>query len=125
MLPIARKKLVQIFGINRSFGRVKKKFSISFSKENTKFCLRLHYNAGYSYFFVNGKEILKFKPDNKNVNFLTQFCLGSISSGFNATDSREKSLKGNVPDFPVDYNSFDKSDILNIHKYLMTKNNIK
>ena len=28
-------------------------------------------------------------------------------------------------DFPVDYNSVDKSDILNIHKYLMIKNNIK
>ena len=28
-------------------------------------------------------------------------------------------------DFSVDYNSIDKSDILNIHKFLMTKNNIK
>ena len=28
-------------------------------------------------------------------------------------------------DFSVDYNSIDKSDILNIHKYLMTENNIK
>ena len=27
--------------------------------------------------------------------------------------------------FSVDYNSVDTSDILNIHKYLMTKNNIK
>ena len=28
-------------------------------------------------------------------------------------------------DLSVDYNSIDKSDILHIHKYLMTKNNIK
>ena len=28
-------------------------------------------------------------------------------------------------DFSVDCNSFDKSDILNIHKYLMRKNNMK
>ena len=34
-------------------------------------------------------------------------------------------LNGNVYDFSVDYNSIDKSDILNIHKYSMTKNNIK
>ena len=27
--------------------------------------------------------------------------------------------------FSVDYNSIDKSDILNIRKYLMIKNNIK
>ena len=28
-------------------------------------------------------------------------------------------------DFSVDYNSIDKSDILNIHKYLMAQNNMK
>ena len=33
-------------------------------------------------FFVNGKGIFKFKADNENVNFKTQFCLGSISNGF-------------------------------------------
>ena len=32
----------------------------------------------------NGKEIFKFKADNKNVNFPTQFCLGIISNGFGA-----------------------------------------
>ena len=72
--------------------------------------------------FVNGKEIFKFKAGNKNVNFPTQFCLGSISNGFTATESREVSLNGNVYDVLVDYNSIDKSDILNIHKYLITKN---
>ena len=40
-------------------------------------------------------------------------------------ETREVSLNGNVHDVPVDYNSIDKSNILNIHKYLMTKNNIK
>ena len=52
---------------------------------------------------------------------------GSISNGFCATESRELSLKGNVYDFDfsVDYNDIDKSDILNIHKYLMVKYNIK
>ena len=75
--------------------------------------------------YVNGKEIFKFKADNKNINFLTQFCLGSISNGFSATKSKEVSLNGNVYDFSVDYNSIDKFNILNIHKYLMTKDNIK
>ena len=65
--------------------------------------------------FVNGKEIIKFKTDNENVNFPTRFCLESISDGFSAIDSRE-SLNGNVHDFSVHYNSVDKSDILNIHK---------
>ena len=35
----------------------------------------MHYNADNSYLFVNGKEIFKFKADNKNVNFQTQFSL--------------------------------------------------
>ena len=75
--------------------------------------------------FVNGKEIFKFKAGNKNSNFGTQFYLGSISNRFSAAESREVSLNENVYEFSVDYNSFDKSDILNIHKYLMKKNNIR
>ena len=94
-------------------------------KENTKFCLSLHYNADNNYLFGNGKEIIKFKADNKNINFPTQCCLGSISNGFGNTESREVSLNGNVYDFSVDYNSIDISDILIIYKYLVTKNNIK
>ena len=38
---------------------------------------------------------------------------------------REVSLNGNVNDFSVDYNSIDKSNILNINKFLMAKNSIK
>ena len=35
--------------------------------------------------------VFKFKADNKN-NCPTQFCLGNISNGFSATESREVSL---------------------------------
>ena len=75
--------------------------------------------------FVNGKELIKFKADNKNLYFPTQFCLGSISDRFSAAESREVSLNGNIYNFSVDWNSIDKSDILSFHKYLMTKNNEK
>ena len=87
--------------------------------------MSLHYNANNSYLFVNGKEIFKFKADNENVDFPTQFCLGSISNGFSAAESREVSLNGNVYDFSVVYDSIDKYNVLNIHKYLMTDNSIK
>ena len=53
------------------------------------------------------------------------FCLRSISNGLSATESRKVSLYENLFDFSVDYNSLDKSVILNIRKYLMTKNNKK
>ena len=109
------------YGINGSFGSPEKKLSINFTKANTKFWLSLHYNADNSY----EKGIFKFKTDKKNVNFPTQFCLGGISNGFSAGESREVSLNGNVYDFSVDYNSINKSDLLNICKYLMTKNNMK
>ena len=69
--------------------------------------------------FVNGKEIFNFNVYNKYVNFPTQFCLGSISNGLSNTESREICLNS------FDYNSIDKSDILNIRKYLMANNDIK
>ena len=112
------------YGIHRSFWSPEKKFN--FTLANTKFCLSLHGNAENRYLFFHGKEIFKLKVDNNNLNFPTQFYLGSISNRFSATESGEVvSLNGNVYDFSVDYNFIGKSDILNIHKYLMTKNNIK
>ena len=113
------------FGINGSYGAPEIKFSINFSEAKTNFCLSLHHDADNSYLFVNGKKVFKFKANKKNVNFPTPFRQGSISVGFSTTDSSDVSLNGNVYDFSVDYNSIDKSDILNIRKYIMTKNNIK
>ena len=76
---------------------------IWFTREkNTNFCL-------------SGKETFKFTADNKTFNFPTQFCLG-------ASESREVSLNGNVYDFSDNYNSIDKSYILNTQDYLRIKN---
>ena len=85
--------------------------------------MSLHYNADNNYLLIDGKEIFRFKVDYKNDNFSTHICLGSIN-GFSTTESK-MSLNGNVYDFSVDYNFIEKSEILNIHKYLMTQNNIK
>ena len=52
---------------------------INFGKQNTNFCLNLHYNHDNSYFFVNGNEIDKFRDNNKNDNIPTHFFLESIS----------------------------------------------
>ena len=102
-----------------------KKIDINFSEAKTKFCLILHYNRDNSYLFVNRKEIYKFKASNKSVNFTCQFCLRRITNKFDYVDSEEVLLKGNVYNFSVDYCSIDKSDVLNIHVYLISKNNIK
>ena len=68
---------------------------------------------------------LSWKPATKAWTFTTQFCFGNIPNDFRATESKEVYLNENVYHFSVGYNSIDKSDILNIHKYLMTKNNRK
>ena len=98
-------RTINAISINRSFGSPEKKFSINSSKANTRFCFSLHYNGGNIYLFLNGKEIFNFKSDDKDVNLPTQFCLGSISNGFGANDSRELSLKGNVYNSAVDCNT--------------------
>ena len=71
----------------------------------SKFCLSLHYNGTNSYLFVNGTEIIKFKgKDSEIVPY--SLCLG------------------NIYHFSTDYNTINKSDVLDIHKYLMKKNNM-
>ena len=72
------------------------------------------------------KEILKFKANNKDVNFSTQFYLGKVCIGkIAAAESTEVSFKGSVYDFSVDYNAISKSDIINIYNYSMVENSIK
>ena len=67
---------------------------------------------------------LSLKATIQFFNFPRQFCL-EIINGLNATGSREVSLNENVYYFSVDCNSLDKYDILSIHKYIMSKNNVK
>ena len=71
------------------------------------------------------RKSLNLKLTIKKFNFPAQLCLGSIYNGFSAHKSKEVTLNGNVCDFLAIYSSSDKSDKLNIQKYLMTKNNIK
>ena len=78
----------------------------------------MHYSGNNSYLFVNGKEIYKFKADDKNAKI-------NVKNKFDYVESEEVSLKENFHNFSVDYDAINKSDILIIHKYLMVKNNIK
>ena len=49
------------------------KVNIKFSKVMSTFALILHYNCGSSHLFINGEKISKFKDDDKNVNFHSQY----------------------------------------------------
>ena len=110
------------FVTNGSFVSPEKK-NISYSKAKSIFCLSLHYDSDNSYLFVTGKEIYKSKASNKN-NFPSKFSQGSITNEFNSDNLNEIYFRDNMFDFSIDYITIDKSYILNIHKYLMIKNDI-
>ena len=56
---------------------VEKMYWINFTKENTKFCLSLHYTGADSCLILNAKEIIKFKAkDSENTPY--PLCLGNI-----------------------------------------------
>ena len=101
---------------------VEKIYSIDFTENKKKVCLSLHYNGGNSYLFVNDTEITQSK--------WFWSCSNSIMSRkhfkrLNWVEKWKKNwLNGYVYDFSCDYDAIAVDDILNIHKYLMKKNNM-
>ena len=55
---------------------------------------------------------------------VTALCLRNISKDFSTDTIRKKGLYRHVYDFSVDYDSIAIDDILDIHRYLMKKNNM-
>ena len=85
--------------------------------------MSLHYNKENSYLFVNGTEIHKFKSKDSEI-LANSLCLGNISKDWSVDGMKKTGLKGYVYDFGVDYAAIAVSDILDIHKYLMKKDEI-
>ena len=68
------------------------------------------------------KFILEAKDDINWYNY----CLESISKDFTKDEQGEISLNATtVYDFSVDHSLIEKEEVLNVHQYLMIKNNIK
>ena len=123
-----RKKYILILGKGPRQGSehtltAEKMYSINFSKGQTKFCLSLHYNGANSYLFVNGTEIHKFKAKDSEI-IAAQLCLGNISKDWSADNMNRTGFNGYIYDFSVDYDAIAVDDILDIHNYLMKKNDI-
>ena len=76
----------------------KKMYSISNKK---KFCLSLHCNGGYSYLFVNGTEIIKFKTKESEI-VASPLCLGNISKDWSTDNMKKTGLTGYGYDFSAD-----------------------
>ena len=84
----------------------------------------MHYNGANSYLFVNGTEIHKFKAKDSEI-LATPLCLGNILKDWSVDNRKRTGFNGYVYDFSVDYDATAVDDILDIHKYLMKKNDIK
>ena len=98
-------------------------YSINFAGTKNKFCLSLPYNGANSYLFVNGTEVIKFKANDSEI-VATPLSLGSISKNWSVDNMRGSGLNGYVYDFSVHYDAIAVDDILDIHNYLMKKNEI-
>ena len=112
-----------IQGINSTTIYAEKMHSINFTKSKTRFCLSLHYDDDNSYLFVNGTEICKFTAKDSEI-VAAPLCLGNISKDFSVENMKKTGLHGNVYEFSVDYDAIANDKILDIHNYLMEKNNI-
>ena len=72
---------------------------------------------------INGTEIHKFKTKDSEI-IAALICLGNISRDFSVDNMKKTGLNGYVYDFSVDYDAIANDKILDIHKYLMEKNDI-
>ena len=110
-----KKKYILILGKGPTQGlehtlAAKKLYSINFTKQNTKFCLSLHYNGANSYIFVNGTEIIKFKAKDFEIAAYP-LCLRNTSKDWSVDNMKKTGLKGYVYDFSIDYNGIALADI--------------
>ena len=76
-------------------------------------------------YLLMATEVTKFKAKDSETK-ANQLALGSISTSANlsSSDIEDNKLYGNVYDFSVDYSTITNDEILDIHNYLMKKNNM-
>ena len=83
----------------------------------------MYHNGANSYLFVNGTEIIKFKAKDSEI-VATPLCLGNISKDWSVDIMKKTGLNEYVYNFSVDYDAIPVNDILDIHDYLVKKNDI-
>ena len=86
--------------------------------------MSFHYNGANSYLFVNGTEIIKLRAKDSEI-VATPLCLGNIAKDWSLDNTNDTGLNKYIYDFSVDYDTIAVDDILDIHKYLMEKSDMK
>ena len=68
--------------------------------------------------------VQKFTNSEQNILRLCRLCLENIWKDWSVDNMKKTGFTGYVYDFSVDYDAIAVDDILDIHKYLMKKNDI-
>ena len=85
----------------------------------------MHYDRINSFLFVNARKIYQSKARDYGI-IKHPLRLGNVSVDFSANNMKQKTgLMGCVYDFSVNHKAFYTSNIIDIHKYLMNKHDIK
>ena len=84
----------------------------------------MHYNGANSYLFVSGTKLIKSKGKDSEI-VARPVCLGNLSKDFSVDNMKKTGLNGYIYDFSIDYDAIAVDYILDIHKYLMKKHDIK
>ena len=111
-------------GINDTTLYVEKNYWRNFTDPGKKFIISLHYNDDESYFFVNGRQELKFKAKAGQL-VKEKLCIGNLSDQRTTSESENTGLYGNIYDFVVDYEQIvGAKTIYYMHRCLIIKHNI-
>ena len=103
-------------GINDTTIHVEKNYWRNFTDPGKKYIISFHYN---------GRQELKFKAKTDQL-VKEKLCIGNLSDQWTASESEKTGLYGSIYDFVVDYEQIvGVKTIYDIHRYLMTKHNIK
>ena len=88
-------------GINDTTLYVEKNYWRNFTDPGKKFIISLQYNSDESYFFVNGRQELKFKAKTYQL-VKEKLCTGNLSDQWTASESEKTGLYGSIYNFVVD-----------------------
>ena len=72
----------------------------------------------------NSKQKIQKLYHVHSENVPSPSCLGKISKDWSADNMKKTGFNGYVYDFSADYDATDVDEIVDIHKYLMKKNDI-
>ena len=84
------------------------------------FCLSLHYSRSNRFFYADGAKVYQFKAKDSKIKPYPLF-----REYFKIFYMKKTGLNGYVHDFSADFNTTDISNIVDIHKYLIKKLDIK